>query len=114
MKLELNISREHNPSKVSKCHLGQKAPNDTVALHSGVANPVQIVSTPVAPPSPDNGSPISLLCNQPSWIAWMLMNAGHVETNPGPTTTYKQVWICDICHRLIQVRKQISIRCNKI
>ena len=26
----------------------------------------------------------------------------------------KQVWICDICHRQIQVRKQISIRDNMI
>ena len=40
--------------------------------------------------------------------------AGDVETNPGPTTTRKQVWMCVICHRQIQVRKQISIRCNRI
>ena len=33
---------------------------------------------------------------------------------PGPTTARKQFWICDICHRQIQVRKQISIRCNRI
>ena len=25
-----------------------------------------------------------------------------------------QVWICDICHKQIHVRKQISIRCNRI
>ena len=40
--------------------------------------------------------------------------AGNVETNPGPTNTHKQVWICDICHKQIHVRKQISMRCNKI
>ena len=44
----------------------------------------------------------------------LLIKAGDVETNPGPTTTRKQVWICDICHRQIQVRKQISIRYNRI
>ena len=45
----------------------------------------------------------------------MAGNAPHKsETNPGPTTTCKQVWICDICHRQIQVRKQISVRCNRI
>ena len=37
-----------------------------------------------------------------------------VETNPGPTTSNKQVWICDICYKHIHVRKQISIRCNRI
>ena len=40
--------------------------------------------------------------------------AGDVETNPGPTTLNKKVWICDICHKQIHVRKQISIRCNRI
>ena len=45
---------------------------------------------------------------------WMTGNAGDVETNPGPTTRRKQAWICDICHRQIQVRKQISIRYNRI
>ena len=34
--------------------------------------------------------------------------------NPGPTTLNKKVWICDICHNQIHVRKQISIRCNRI
>ena len=43
----------------------------------------------------------------------LLIKAGVVETNPGLTTTHKQVWICDICHRQIQVRKKISIRCSR-
>ena len=38
---------------------------------------------------------------------------GDVETNPGPTSN-KRVWICDICYKQIHVRKQISIRCNRI
>ena len=44
----------------------------------------------------------------------LLTKAGDVETNPGPTTLNKKVCICDICHKQIHVRKQISIRCNRI
>ena len=44
----------------------------------------------------------------------LLTKAGDVETNPGPTTLNKKVWICDICHKQIHVRNQISIRCNRI
>ena len=44
----------------------------------------------------------------------VLIKADDVETNTGPTNTQKQVWICDICHTQIHVRKQISIRCNRI
>ena len=40
----------------------------------------------------------------------LLTKAGDVETNPGPTTLNKKVWICDICHKQIHVRKQIIIR----
>ena len=29
----------------------------------------------------------------------ILIKAADVKTNPGPTTTPKKVWICDICHR---------------
>ena len=41
---------------------------------------------------------------------FVLIKARDVETNPGATTTHKQVWICDICHTKIHGRKQISIR----
>ena len=69
----------------------------------------------VDPSRPSNGSPITVFLGKPGWLAMLLIKAGDVETNnPGPTTTRKQVWICDICHRQIQVRKQISIRCNRI
>ena len=44
-------------------------------------------------------------CGHAGWLAILLINAGDVESNPGPTTTRKQVWICDICHRQIQVRE---------
>ena len=77
---------------------------------------MQIVSSPAAP---SNGGPITVLlasrpCGPAEWLAILLIKAGDVETNPGPNTTRKQVSIYDICHRKIQVRKQISIRCNRI
>ena len=56
----------------------------------------------------------SRLCGSGGWLALLLIKAGYVETNPGPTTTRKQVWIYDICHRQMHDMKQISIRCNRI
>ena len=53
-------------------------------------------------------------CVPAGWLALLLTKAGDVETNPGPTTRNKRVWICDICYKQIHVRKQISIRCNRI
>ena len=86
------------------------------SCHSGMANPVQIVSTL---PAPRNGCPITVSwaswpCGPAGWLVMLLIKAGDVETNPSPTTTRKQVWICNICHGQIQFRKQISIRCNRI
>ena len=53
-------------------------------------------------------------CGPAGCMALLLTKASDVETNPGPTTLNKKVWICDICHKQIHVRKQISIRCNRI
>ena len=53
-------------------------------------------------------------CGPAGWLALLLTKAGDVDTNPGPTTLNKKIWICDICHKQIHVRKQISIRCNRI
>ena len=74
---------------------------------------VQIVSNL---PAPSNGGPIYRFwaCRPCGPAGWLLTKAGDVETNPGPTTLNKKVWICDICHKQIHVRKQISIRCNRI
>ena len=44
-------------------------------------------------------------CGFAGWQALLLTKAGDVESNPGPTTTYKQVWICDICNKQIYYRK---------
>ena len=71
----------------------------------------------VEPSRPNNGGPIYRFFGHAGparWLALLLTKAGDVETNPGPTTLNKQVWICDICHKQIHVRKQISIRCNRI
>ena len=54
------------------------------------------------------------LCRNVPPPAMGLIKVGDVETNPGPTNTHNQVWICDICHKQIHVRKQISISCNRI
>ena len=78
---------------------------------------VQIVSNL---PAPRNGCTIYRFFGacQPygpaGWLALLLTKAGDVETNPGPTTLNIKVWIYDICHKQIHVRKQISIRCNRI
>ena len=71
------------------------------------------------PPTPSNWGPITILgarqsCGPAGWLVLLLIKEGYVETNPGLTNTCKQVWICDICHRQIQVMKQTSIRCNRI
>ena len=77
-----------------------------MVCHSGLSNPVQIVSTP-----PDYSFLGKLAAG---WLEMLFIKTGDVETNPGQTTTRKQVWIGDICHRQIQVRKQISIKSNMI
>ena len=101
---EQMIASEDNPVK---------APNDTAvepsqrwSRHSGLKLLCKLCQT-----SP----PPSLGPNLP-----FFRHAGHadplgnVETNPGPTTLNKKVWICDICHKQIHVRKHISIRSNRI
>ena len=56
----------------------------------------------------------SRTCGPVGWLALLITKAGDIETNPGPTTVNKRVWICDIYHKQIHVRKRISIRCNRI
>ena len=73
---------------------------------------------------PDSLFLASRPCEPAGWVALLLIKAGDVETNPGPTTTHKQVWICDICHKQVWIcdichkqihgRKQISMSCNRI
>ena len=68
---------------------------------------------------PQKWGPINRLwairpCRTAGWMARLLIKTGDVETNPGPTTTHKIVWICYICRKQIHSRKLISIRCNMI
>ena len=88
-----------------------------VGLSQRTQAAVQIVSNL---PAPTNGGPdlpffgACRTCGPAGWLALRLTKVGAVETNPGPTTLNKKVWICDICHKQIRARKQISIRCNRI
>ena len=45
-----------------------------------------------------------------NWHHMLLIKSCDVQTNPDPTTTHKQVWICDISHKQIHCREHISIR----
>ena len=67
-------------------------------------------------PPPAMGARFTIFwaCGPAGCLALLLTKAGDVEINLGPTTLNKKVWICDICHKQIHVRKQISIRCNMI
>ncbi len=69
-------------------------------------------------PPPEMGARFTVFwasrpCEPAGWLALLLTKAGDVETNPGPTNTRKQVWICDICSKIIHGSKQYSIRCNR-
>ena len=95
-------------------------PNDTAykrwSCHSGFKLLCKLCRTS---PPPALGARFTVFwacrpCGPAGWLALLLTKAGDVETNPGPTTLNKKVWICDICHKQIHVRKQISIRCNRI
>ena len=79
---------------------------------------VQIVSNH---PPPAMGARFTVFwarqpCGPAGWLSLFITKVGDVDTNPGPTTTTlnKRGWICDICYKQIHVRKQISIRCNRI
>ena len=96
------------------------APNDTGykrwSCHSGLKLLCKLCRTS---PPPALGARFTVFlacrpCGPAGWLALLLTKAGDVETNPGPTTLNKKVWICDICHKQIHVRKQISIKCNRI
>ena len=98
----------------------QQAPNDTSykrwSCHSSHNMLCKLYRTL---PPPAMGARFTVFgasrpCGPAEWLALLLTNADDVETNPGPTTSKKRVWICDICYKQIHVRKQLSIRCNRI
>ena len=76
-----------------------------VELSQRIQTVVQIVSKP---PDPSHVAPIygfwaSRPCGPAGWLALLLIKQGDVETNPGPTTSHKRVWICHICYKQIHV-----------
>ena len=95
----------------AECENEKKAPNDTAhtqcSCHSGLAN--RCANCPDLP-----FFFASRPCELSGLMTLVLIKAGNVETNPGPTTARKHVWISNICHRQIHVRKQISIWCKMI
>ena len=55
-------------------------------------------------PPPVMGARFTILgairsCGLTGWPRLLLIKASDVETNPGPSTTHKQVWICVICNK---------------
>ena len=88
-------------------------PNNTIykrcSCHGGYKQPSKLCRN--LPPQPFWAS---RPCGPAGWLSLLLIKADDVETNPSPTTTHKEVWICDICHKQIHGRKQISIMCNRI
>ena len=114
IKIVYNSQKSNNSNSYS--NNGKKHSLQAVELSQRTQAAVQIVSNL---PAPSNDGPIYRFLGMPAmrtpgWLALLLIKVGDVETNPGPTTLNKRVWICDICHKQIHVRKQISIRCNRI
>ena len=95
---------------------GKLAPNDTIG--GAVTAVTNCCANCVEPSRPQQCGPdlpcfwASRPCGPAGWLALLLTKVGDVETNPGPTTSHKRVWIYDVCYKQIYVRKQISIRCN--
>ena len=93
----------------------EQPPNDTAytrwSCNSGL-NLLCKLSRTSPPPAVGARFTVFWLWGPAGWLALLLTKAGDVETNP--TTLNKKVWIGYICHKQIHVRKQISIRCNRI
>ena len=97
-----------------------KAPNDTAYKRWSCYSELKLLCKLCrTSPPPAMGARFTVFwacrpCGPAGWLVLLLTKAGDVEINPGPTTLNKKIWICDICHKQIHVRKPISIRCNRI
>ena len=89
------------------------APNDSLYVVELSQRSGKPCANCVDPSCPSDGARLPFL-DRLNGQAILLIKVDDVLTNPGLITARKQVWICDICHRQIQVMKQISIRCNRI
>ena len=114
MKTIQKLSGQDTNRTLSAEDIREAAPNDTAykrwSCHSGFKLLCKLCRTS---PPPAMGARFTVFgacrpCGPAGWLALLLTKAGDVETNPGPTTLNKKVWICDICHKQIHVRKQIS------
>ena len=76
-----------------------EAPNDTVykrwSCHSGLKLLCKLCRT-FPPPAMGARFTVFCTCGPTGWLALLHTKSGDVETNSGPTTLNKQVWICDI------------------
>ena len=106
----------HKAREMSCGHCPKRHRLQAVELSRRLHTTVQIGSKPAGPSyGPDLPFFVaSWPCVPAGWLALFLIEAGDVETNPGPTTTHKQIWIFDICHKQIHGRRQISIWGNRI
>ena len=76
-------------------HMEDEAPYDTAykrwSCHIGLK--LLCILCRTSPP-PAMGPDLPFLSKR-GWLVLLLTKAGDVETNPGPTTLNKKVWICD-------------------
>ena len=100
------VGRDERGEEGGEERMGSKRHNlQAVELSQRLQTDVQIVSKP---PAPAKGSDLAFVwairpCGPAGWLALPLIKAVDVETNPGPTATHKQVWICYICHKKYMV-----------
>ena len=97
-----HLMPESKTNNGSKRHSLQMAPNDTTykrwSCHSGLKLLCKLCRTSL-PPAMGARFTVFWACRPrgpAGWLALLLTKAGDVETNPGPTTLNKKVWICDI------------------
>ena len=98
--------RQHKHDNQSYDDGSKRHSLQAVELSQRTQAAVQIVSNLPAP-AMEARFTVFGACGPAGWLALLLTNAGDVETNPGPTTLNKKVWICDICHKQIHVRNDL-------
>ena len=93
------------------------APNDTAytrwSCHSKLKLPCKLCRT-FPPQQWGLDLPVFLACRPCGPAGWLALLLTKASCRDQSDTLNKQVWICDFCHKQIHVRKQISIRCNRI
>ena len=88
------------------------APNDTAYKRCSCNGGTNCRANCVKTFRPQQCGPDLPFLSKPAMRTHWMAGAGDVETDPGRTTTYKRVWICDIFHKQIHGMKRISVKCN--